>query len=97
MNDSQWLVNKDQVASAIIAHMVAQETAAVAVVPVPPTADCPAGKYKDAAGNCVDIPPTVTVTPVAGKAVWYKRPSTWLIAGGVVVFGGLLIAAARKG
>ena len=96
LNDSQWLLNKDSIAASIMAHMLAQETAAVAIVPVPPTGDCPAGKYKNAAGECVDIPPTVVVRPVVAK-VWYKRGSTWLIAGGVLLVGGLLIAAARKG
>jgi len=92
-NDSQWLLNKETIGAAIEAHMLAQETAAVTIVPV---ADCPAGKYKNAAGECVDIPPTVVVRPVVAK-VWYKRGSTWLIAGGVLLVGGLLIAAARKG
>lgn len=93
MNDSQWLVNKDQVAAAILAHMIAEEAAAVAVVPV---ADCPSGQYKNAAGQCVDIPPTVDVRPIVQK-VWYRRTSTWLIAGGVLLVGGILIAASRKG
>jgi hypothetical protein len=95
-NDSQWLLNKDSIAASIMAHMLAQETAAVAIVPVPPTGDCPAGKYKNAAGECVEIPPTVVVRPVVAK-VWYKRTSTWVIAGGVLLVGGLLIAATRKG
>lgn len=94
MNDSQWLLNKETIAAAILAHIAAQEAAAVAIVPVP-TGDCPAGKYKNAAGECVDIPPTVVVRPVVAK-VWYKRTSTWLVAGGVLLVGGLLIAAARS-
>lgn len=96
LNDSQWLLNKETIGAAIAAHMLAQEAAAaVAIVPAPPVADCPAGQYKNAAGQCVAIPPTVDVRPVVQK-VWYKRTSTWLVAGGVLLFGGLLIAAARK-
>ena len=93
-SDSKWLLNKEAVGAAIVAHVAAQEAVAVSIVPVPP-ADCVPGKYKDASGNCIDIPPTVTVRPVTTKS-WYKRPTTWAVAGGVLLLIVVAVAAARK-
>lgn len=56
---------------------------------------CPIGEYTDAAGNCVGVPSTVDVRPVAPKA-WYRKPSTWLAAAGVALLLGTVAIVARR-
>ena len=67
----------------------------VVVVPVTPAdlGPCPEGQWRAADESCV---PLVSVRPAPAKP-WYKRASTWLAVGSVVVVGGVVIAATRRG
>ena len=65
-------------------------------LPAPPAnAGCDPGKYRNAAGACVDVPPEVSVTPLSSTApkAWYRRPTTWLAAGGALLLVAIVAAS----
>lgn len=91
--DLRLVAKRDE--SKIVAVQAATRDAIMAAEAAPVTTGCPIGERMDASGNCVSTPASVDVRPVVPKA-WYRKPSTWLAAGGILLAGVVIVAAARS-
>jgi len=91
--DLRLVAKRDE--AKIVAVQVAARDAILAAESSVAAVGCPIGERMDASGICVSTPATVDVRPVVPKA-WYRRPSTWLAAGGVLLAGVVVVAATRR-
>ncbi len=73
----------------------AEGTCVPFISPVAPE-PCPEGQWRAADGTCVPLVGVVPAPPATAAKPWYKRPVTYVVAGGLTVLGGVAIAASRR-
>lgn len=91
--DLRLVAKRDE--AKIVAVQAAARDAILAAESAVSSVGCLIGEYMDASGNCVGVPSTVDVRPVAPKA-WYRKPATWLAAAGIALLLGSVAVVARR-